>query len=105
MGFAKAGVKFPCVEYFCTFSRKKPFRFFIFCKFEKRKWFLLRFVFIESFGFLSPAFAKPFPVMRKQFRLRKNENNRKDFTDYNFRNNYILDFGSLLLSAKIIFKS
>ena len=62
MGFAKAGVKFPCVEYFCTFSRKKPFRFFIFCKFEKRKWFLLRFVFIESFGFLSPAFAKPFPV-------------------------------------------
>ena len=64
MGFAKAGVKFPCVEYFCTFSRKKPFRFFIFCKFEKRKWFLLRFVFIESFGFLSPAFAKPFPVSR-----------------------------------------
>ena len=64
MGFAKAGVKFPCVEYFCTFSRKKPFRFFIFCKFEKRKWFLLRFVFIESFGFLSPAFAKPFPVVR-----------------------------------------
>ena len=63
MGFAKAGVKFPCVEYFCTFSRKKPFRFFIFCKFEKRKWFLLRFVFIESFGFLSPAFAKPFPVV------------------------------------------
>ena len=37
MGFAKAGLKFPCVEDFRNFSRKKPFRFFIFCNFEKTK--------------------------------------------------------------------
>lgn len=66
IGFAKAGAKFPGVEDFRTLSRKKTFSFFIFCKFEKRKWFLLEFVFIESFKFLSPAFAKPLTVMRKQ---------------------------------------
>lgn len=37
IGFAKAGVKFPCVESFVIFIRKKPFRFFIFCNFEKTK--------------------------------------------------------------------
>lgn len=62
IGFAKAGAKFPGVEDFRTLSRKKTFSFFIFCKFEKRKWFLLEFVFIESFKFLSPAFAKPLTV-------------------------------------------
>ena len=62
IGFAKARAKFPGVEDFRTLSRKKPFRFFIFCKFEKRKWFLLGFVFIESFEFLSPAFVKPLTV-------------------------------------------
>ncbi len=66
---------------------------------------LLRLCKVESSGFLIRSFAKPRNVMRKQFRLRKNENNRKDFTDCNFRNNYILAFGSLLLFAKIIFKS
>lgn len=62
IGFAKAGAKFLGVEDFRTLSRKKTFSFFIFCKFEKRKWFLLEFVFIESFKFLSPAFAKPLTV-------------------------------------------
>ena len=37
IGFAKAGVKFPCGESFVIFSRKIPFRFFIFCNFEKTK--------------------------------------------------------------------
>ena len=37
IGFAKAGVKFPCGESFVIFIRKKPFRFFIFCNFEKTK--------------------------------------------------------------------
>ena len=49
IGFAKAGAKFPGVEDFRTLSRKKPFRFFIFCKFEKRKWFLLSLVFNRKF--------------------------------------------------------
>lgn len=49
MGFAKAGVNVPCVEDFRNFSRKKPFRFFFFCKFEKTKWFLLSSVFNRTF--------------------------------------------------------
>ncbi|MEC5395332.1 hypothetical protein [Bergeyella sp. RCAD1439] len=60
IGFAKEGVKFPCVELFAIFSRKKPFSFTNFCILAKEKWFLLSFVFIESFVFLIPAFAKPF---------------------------------------------
>ena len=37
MGFAKAGMKFPCVESLVIISRKKPFRFLFFCNFEKTK--------------------------------------------------------------------
>ena len=68
IGFAKAGVNFSCVESFVIISRKKPFRFLFFCNFEKTKMDFARFVFIEVFGFLSPAFAKPFPVIGKRIR-------------------------------------
>ena len=71
IGFAKAGVNFSCVESFVIISRKKPFRFLFFCNFEKTKMVFARFVFIESFELLSPAFAKPFPVMGK-FKQRQN---------------------------------
>ena len=63
MGFAKAGLKFPCVEDFRTFSRKKPFRFLFFCKFEKTKMVFAWCSFNRNFRCKSPAFAKPFPVM------------------------------------------
>ena len=43
---------------------KNHFVFYFFVILKKRKWFLLCFVFIEISGFLSPAFAKPFPVVR-----------------------------------------
>jgi len=45
IGFAKAGLKFPCVESFVILIRKKPFRFFIFCNFEKTKMVFAQFGF------------------------------------------------------------
>ena len=64
MGFAKAGVKFPCVESFVIISRKKPFRFLFFCNFEKTKMVFAWCSFNRNFRCKSPAFAKPFPVVR-----------------------------------------
>ena len=46
IGFAKAGLKFPCVESFVLFSRKKPFSFTNFCNLAKENGFLLSSVFI-----------------------------------------------------------
>ena len=64
IGFAKAGVKFPCGELFVKLIRKKPFSFTNFCILAKENGFCsVRFL-TESFVFLSPAFAKPFPVSR-----------------------------------------
>ena len=58
----KAGVNFSCVESFVNNSRKKPFRFFIFCNFEKTKMVFAWCSFNRNFRCKSPAFAKPFPV-------------------------------------------
>ena len=63
IGFAKAGAKFPCVEDFRFFSRKKPFRFLFFRKFEKRNWFLLGSVIIRTFSVAkSPPSQSRFPL-------------------------------------------
>ena len=64
IGFAKAGVNFSCVESFVIISRKKPFRFLFFCNFEKTKMVFAWCSFNRNFRCKSPAFAKPFPVVR-----------------------------------------
>ena len=64
IGFAKAGVNFSCVESFVIISRKKPFRFLFFCNFEKTKMVFTWCSFNRNFRCKSPAFAKPFPVVR-----------------------------------------
>ena len=69
MGFAKAGLKFPCVEDFRTFSRKKPFRFLFFLSLKNENGFCSVWFLIESFVFLSPAFAKPFPVVGNSIKM------------------------------------
>ena len=55
---------------------KNHFVFYFFVILKKRKWFLLGKEFIESFELLSPAFAKPFPVMPNATNDRANNNGR-----------------------------
>ena len=50
IGFAKAGVKFPCGEGFVNLIRKKQFRFFIFCNFEKTKMVFAKFSVYRKFS-------------------------------------------------------
>ena len=71
MGLAKAGAESYHLEDFSTFRRKKPFRFSIFCNFEKTKMVFAR------FGF-SWNFRPSYPRLRQALSryLQKSENNR-----------------------------
>ena len=62
IGFAKAGVNFSCVESFVIISRKKPFRFLFFCKFENENGFLLGAVLIKILGVKAPPSQSRFPL-------------------------------------------
>jgi hypothetical protein len=53
-GFGKSGVESYHLEDFSTFRRKKPFRFFIFCNFEKTKMVFARFGFSWNFRLSYP---------------------------------------------------
>ena len=53
-GFGKSGAESYHLEDFSTFSRKKQFRFFIFCNFEKTKMVFARFGFSWNFRLSYP---------------------------------------------------
>ena len=70
MGLAKAGVKL-LFRRFQHFSPQKTiFVFLFFVILKKRKWILLGSGLVGISGFLIPAFAKPFSVMRHRIKTR-----------------------------------
>ena len=63
----KRGWSSLALKIFALLAAKNHFVFYFFVSLKKRKWFLLGSVFIEILVCKIPAFAKPFPVNRKQF--------------------------------------
>jgi len=59
MGFAKAGLKFPCVEDFRNFRRKNLFVFYFFVSLKNENGFCSVQFLIELLVCKIPAFAKP----------------------------------------------